>query len=304
MQFDAPLQGTWYVDRVDVCASQYGGGYDPAQTFCHVYICDAGMKPLGEAQAAYQTFSYGTQQQWGSIEVPWVPVKGPFSVVVAPGSLQNRGLFVAFDTTGKTAANIHSGVGVAGQAPQGPRQPLDWMIRVHLTTEKGEAVAQASSNTILKWDDDTAEDRQSFGGPTGMAVQFDPPAGDWVVDAVALFGGTYGTGSGANRTAFTLAVCDKDMKPLGFAMYPYALFTSDLHWVKVDLLPDVPVKGPFYVVYVGNCTATDGIYLGIDTSKGAGKSFLGIPGRLADWSFRLPKNSMNWMIRAELKPVK
>jgi hypothetical protein len=91
------------------------------------------------------------------------------------------------------------------------------------------------------------------------------------------------------------------MKVLSNNMYPYALFTSDAHWVRVDLLPDVPVKGPFYVVYVGHCMQTDGVYLGIDTAQGAGKSFLGSPGALSEWSFRLPQNQVNWMIRAELK---
>jgi hypothetical protein len=304
IRFDAPVDGGWFVDRVDVCASQYGGGYDPATTLCRVYICDMNMKSLGEAQAPYQVFPYGREQKWGQIEVPFVPVSGPFIVIVAPGSLANRGLFVGYDSTGKTEANMHSGVGSVGQAAKPPKQPLDWMIRAHITTDKGGPAEEGPPSTVLKWDDDTADDKQSFGGSAGMIVRFEPPAGNWVVDAVDLFGGVYGTGQGGDRTAFTLAICDEKMKPIGYAMYPYALFTSDMHWVKVDLLPDVPVTGPFHVLYAGNCLANDGIFLGIDTTRGAGKSFLGRPGQIAGWDFRLPQNTMNWMIRAELKPAK
>jgi len=302
VKFEAPEDGTWYVDRVDVCASQYGGGFDPATTLCMAYVCDANMQALGQAQAPYRTWPHGQQQAWGSIDMPDVQVKGAFYVVVAPGSLANRGLYVAYDSTGKTADNIHAGAGNAGQAPRPPKEPWDWMIRAHLTTMGAGAGPEETGTTVLKWDDGSAEDKQSFAGSTGMVVRFEPPEGTWVVDAVGIFAGTYGAGEGANRTAFSLAICDEKMQPVGFAMYPYALFTSDMHWVKVDLLPDVPIQGPFHVLYIGNCMQTDGIYLGIDTSKGAGKSLLGQPGQLSDWNFRLPQNSVNWMIRVELKP--
>jgi len=300
VQFQAPPDGDWYVDRVDVCASQYGGGYDPANTFVRVYICDLGMNVLGEAQAPYRTFPYGATQQWGSIEVPWVPVKGGFCVVVAPGSLQNRGLYLAYDGTGKTAANIHSGAGTPGSQPKPLDPPGDWMIRCNVCTDVGEAAAEETGE-VLSWDDGTAEDKQSFGGTTGMVVRFEPPQGGRVLDAIRLFASTYGTGQGSDRTGFTLAICDENMNVLSNNMYPYGLLTSDQHWVKVDLLPDVPVTGPFYVVYVGHCMQTDGIYLGIDTAGATMQSSLGTPGELLDWNFRLPQNQVNWMIRAELK---
>jgi hypothetical protein len=301
ISFTTPDDKQWYVSRIDVCASQYGGGYDPANTFVRAYVCDGALKSIGEGQAAYQLFPYGRNQDWGSIDMPLVPVKGPFVVIVAPGSLQNRGLFVAYDNTGKTAQNIHSAVGSPGREAKPVDQPLDWMIRCTITDEQ-EALAPAEeTGNVLSWDDGSADDQQSFGGSMGMAVKFDPPDGEGVLDAVRLYGSTYGTGQGADRTAFTLAICDADMKVLSNNMYPYALFTSDAHWVRVDLLPDVPVKGPFYVVYVGHCMQTDGVYLGIDTAQGAGKSFLGSPGALSEWSFRLPQNQVNWMIRAELK---
>ncbi len=301
VQFEAPPEGEWYVDRVDVCASQYGGGYDPANTFVRVYVCDLDAAVLGEAQAPYQLFPQGQNQQWGSIDVPWARVKGGFQVVVAPGSLQYRGLFVAFDNTGKTAENCHSGAGAPGKPSEPLNPPGDWMIRCHITTEPGEAPPAEETGEVLSWDDGSAEDKQSFGGSTGMVVRFDPPAGEGVLDAIRIHGSTYGTGQGSDRVAFTLAICDADMNVLSNNMYPYALFTSDAHWVRVDLLPDVPVSGPFYVVYVGHCAQTDGIYLGIDTTDGSGQSSLGKPGELVEWNFRLPQNQVNWMIRAELR---
>jgi hypothetical protein len=302
VEFQAPPEGDWYVDRIDLCASQYGAGYDPANTFVRAYVCDLGMNVIAEAQAPYQLFPRAQNQEWGSIDVPSALVKGGFYVVVAPGSQQFRGLYVAFDSTGKTAANCHSGAGSPGSQPKPLDPPGDWMIRCHLTTDAAEAPAEEETGEVLSWDDGSAEDQQSFGGPTGMVVRFDPPAGEGVVDAIRLFASTYGTGEGSDRTGFTLAICDPDMNVLSNNLYPYALLTSDPHWVRVDLLPDVPVTGPFYVVYVGHCLQTDGIYLGIDTSRGSGQSALGVPGELQDWGgFRLPQNQVNWMIRAELK---
>jgi hypothetical protein len=300
IQFAAPADKDWYVDRVDVCASQYGGGYDPANTFVRAYVCDVNMNVLGEGQAPYQSFPYGQKQAWGSIDIPFAPVRGPFIVVVAPGSLQFRGLYVAFDSTDKTPETVHSGTGAPGRPAKPVDQPFDWMIRCHLTDELEAAAEPEETGLVLAADDGSAEDKQSFGGSTGMVVRLDPPAGGGIIDAIRLHGSSYGTGQGADRTAFPLAIRDAEMKPLANAMYPYALFTSDAHWVRVDLLPDVPVKAPFYIVYVGHCAQTDGIYLGIDTSQGAGRSFLGEPGRLTDWNFRLPQDQVNWMIRAEL----
>jgi len=298
VRFMAPADRQWYVSRIDVCASQYGGGHDPANTFVRAYVCDGNMNAIGEGQAPYQLFRYGRAQDWGSIDMPLVPVKGPFVVIVAPGSLQTRGLYVAYDTTWKDAGDIHSAVGSPGKPARPVDQLLDWMIRCTITDEEEALAPPEDTGEVLSWDDGSAEDQQSFGGGTGMVVRFDPPAGERLLDAVRLYGSAYGTGRDGDRRAFTVAVCDADMKVLSTSMYPHTLFTSDAHWVRVDLDPDVPVKGPFYIVYVGHCTRTEGIYLGVDTS---GHSSLGKPGELAEWSFRLPQNQVNWMIRAELK---
>jgi len=301
VRFQAPDDKPWYVTRIEVCASQYGGGYDPANTFVRAYVCDLDMNVIAEGQAPYKQFPYGRDQNWGNIDIPFAAVSGAFAVVVAPGSQQNRGLFVAYDSTNKTPQNIHSAVGSPGREAKPVDQPLEWMIRCNISDRKGDAAPEAETGEILAHDDGSMDDQQSFGGSLGMVAQFDAPGGERLLDAVWLYGSTYGTGAGADRTAFGLAICDVEMKPLSNAMYPYALFTSDAHWVRVDLLPDVPVNGPFHVVYVGHCMQTDGIYLGIDTTQGAGKSFLGQPGQLSGWDFRLPQDQVNWMIRAELK---
>ncbi len=44
--------------------------------------------------------------------------------------------------------------------------------------------------------------------------------------------------------------------------------------------------------------------LGLYTTKGSGQPSLGRLGQITQWNFRLPQKSMNWMIRAELKPAK
>lgn len=302
MRFDPPTDDQWYVTQVDVCASQYGGGYDPQTTFCLAHICSIDMQALGEGKAPYSSWPTGAKQQWGSIEMPGVPVRGPFHVIASPGSLQYRGLFVAWDVSSADPNDLRSGSGAPGQPPKPPRQPLEWMIRVTLTDEPPEGgAAPAAPGEVLAWDDGTAEDKQSYGGSTGMITRFGPPEGGGLVDAIELYGGAYGTGQGADRTGFTLTICDEDMKVVGQSMYPYALFAGTMQWTRIDLRPDVPVSGPFYVIYQGRCAQKDGIFLGIDTSTGAGQCFLGTPEGISDWQYRLRQDSMNWMIRAELK---
>jgi hypothetical protein len=57
--FAPPDEDRWYVHRIDVCASQYGGNYDPDQTFSRAYICSPDMRSLGEREATYNAWPRG-----------------------------------------------------------------------------------------------------------------------------------------------------------------------------------------------------------------------------------------------------
>ena len=38
--------------KVSLCGQRYGGGYDPAQTFFHVFVCDKKLQPLARSAHA------------------------------------------------------------------------------------------------------------------------------------------------------------------------------------------------------------------------------------------------------------
>ena len=158
-----------------------------------------------------------------------------------------------------------------------------------VTAEKSELAGEPKE---LKGDDGTAEDKRSIAGG-GHARRFEADkAGEWFLTKVSVHGARYGPPK-APETKFDLALCDVEMKVIARWSFPYAVFKyGPEEWAAFEIPPTrVPAKG-FFVCLDFNPTASNGVYVSIDTStKGASQN--ATPGKAGG-----PLQQGDWMIRA------
>lgn len=146
----------------------------------------------------------------------------------------------------------------------------------------------------LRLDDGTAENGFRMGGDFGHAVVFDPPAGEWTIKAVAIFGKIE-----PNRTSdlFVLEIWDGELNAVSkVTERADSYFGEEFGWAVVDL-PDVQVSGPFLVALY----EFSGIFVGTDLGPATNKSLLTArnPNRILPWELEeSPQNETEWMIRA------
>ncbi len=150
---------------------------------------------------------------------------------------------------------------------------------------------------VLAGDDGTAESQRSIAGG-GHARVFDAPAeGDAYLTGVRIFGARYGRPE-APTTTFEITLCDEDLKAIAAWTRPYSAFErGDMAWVRFDV-PPTRVPKTFQVCLSFDPTATNGVYVGIDTGTHGG-SRAALPGETAQ-----PMDEGDWMIRAEVQQPK
>jgi hypothetical protein len=148
---------------------------------------------------------------------------------------------------------------------------------------------------LLALDDDQSDGKKSIAGG-GHARKFTlPDDGEWYLRTVSVCGAQYGR---AKNAMFDVALCDSDLKPIATWKKPYSAFRlGDLQWTR---LPVTPTRVPkeFYICLNFRPTATQGVYMGFDTST-KGNSQIGIPGEQGH-NF----TQGDWMIRVELDKPK
>ncbi|AET65423.1 hypothetical protein [Methanothrix harundinacea] len=146
----------------------------------------------------------------------------------------------------------------------------------------------------LRLDDGTAENGFRMGGDLGHAVVFEPPAGEWTIKSVGVYGKLE-----PNRTSdlFVLEIWDGDLNAVSkVTERADSYFGEEFGWAVVDL-PDVQVSGPFLVALY----EFGGVFVGTDLGPATNKSLLTArnPNRILRWELEgSPQNETEWMIRA------
>jgi hypothetical protein len=161
----------------------------------------------------------------------------------------------------------------------------------------------ASKEVELKYDDGIARDSISSCG--GYLVDFTPPALPFTLKKVSIFGAIRGEQKAEN---FEVEVWDKDAKVLTSIKLPVTKFATEKpSWIEVEL-PNLEIKGKFFVhVYTGTCRM-EGIHVGADDSVKNEHSTCTIRrGGVtteSSWAWLYPsdrwfadKSKVNWMIR-------
>jgi hypothetical protein len=147
----------------------------------------------------------------------------------------------------------------------------------------------------LKTDDGGSDGKRSIGGG-GHARKFVPPdTREWLITTVSVYGGRYGPAK-APATKFDLVLCDEQMRPIATWKRPFASFPyGGMDWVKFEVRPPTRVPpGAFYICLDFHPTATNGVYVGFDSST-KGDSQVATPGKPGQ-----PMDQGDWMIRVEL----
>jgi hypothetical protein len=148
--------------------------------------------------------------------------------------------------------------------------------------------------TLLYYDDDTADGKQSMAG-SGHAVLFRAPEGKRKLLGIEVFGSRYG-GFMPPLENFTVFICDEDFTPLHEFNRPYGLFKRGAaRWVQVPLDP-VTLPERFYVCISFNPTASKGVFVHYDDSVTRSHSRTALP-----FSHMMDvKEKYDWMMRVRL----
>jgi hypothetical protein len=135
--------------------------------------------------------------------------------------------------------------------------------------------------------------RMSLGGG-GEGRKFTiPDANDQYITAVWVYGSRYGDEKAPN-TSFDIALSDADANLVSIWKAPYASFTNEQDgWVRFAI-PPTRVPNTFFVTLNFRADASNGVYVGFDSST-KGNSFDSLPGKtLHEFS------QGDWMVRVEL----
>jgi len=188
--FAAP-SGEWYLSKVSIHGSQYGGNYDPARTFFFLHVCDPRMKVVARSAHPYSLFSPG-EEKWVEVEVPPVRVAGKFYVLVAFYPTQTKGIFLSIDQS-KTSNSMTAMPDRPGKAMKGE----SWMIRATLSkrgkekpaAKKTSAAAPAGATGLdamaiaeARAEYDALEEKEDAPGMTKLVADLAKKAPDAVGD--------------------------------------------------------------------------------------------------------------------------
>jgi hypothetical protein len=168
------------------------------------------------------------------------------------------------------------------------------VTRIEVTLVKA-AGGSAAAHSLLKYDDDKADGKRSFGG-SGEMIKYSLPPGQWRVKAIQLHGSRYGLPQPPAEN-FMIYFLDQSMQEVATEDAPYRLFRrGEEKWVRIPFKEPVEVPKDFWICANFNAHQTKGVYVSYDTSTGGKHSKVGLPGEDAkDVDF-----GGDWMIRVEL----
>ena len=110
---------------------RYGGGYDPATTFFHVFVCDKKLKPLSRTAFPYSSFS--GDMDWVEFELPPLKVPKDFALLVYFEPTQSKGIYLGQWEEAKAASLS----GLPGKVHGKPEKGKGWMIRARCAASLG-----------------------------------------------------------------------------------------------------------------------------------------------------------------------
>ena len=144
-------------------------------------------------------------------------------------------------------------------------------------------------------DDDAPDGKRSIAG-AGQGRKFKVGA-NAAITAVSIHGARYGAAR-PPTTTFDIILCDEQFHPIATWQKPHAAFPrGEATWVRLEVPPTL-VPPTFYVCVNFKATATNGVYLGFDTST-QDNSVTGTPGKEPQ-----PFKQGDWMIRVEVDQLK
>jgi len=177
-----------------------------------------------------------------------------------------------------------------------PEGVTNWMIRVEgSATPTGTPSQTPTAEEIeLKYDDGTGEGSCSS-GHYGFLVHFSPSAIPLNISKVKLF--TCLQGSAYESQTTRLEIRDNNLELLYDQGKPANTYSSNPTWVTIET-PGIQVNGDFHVVFYPSSSRDGGVYLYFDSSQTNNFSETAeAGGKIAEWVWRPPKETTNWMIR-------
>ena len=147
----------------------------------------------------------------------------------------------------------------------------------------------------LNYDDDQPDNYQAIGRTpgTGYLVHFSPPTTPFTITKVKIYGNLYGTGY--ENLTFVVQIQDMELKEIHRESYPHTRFSFTGGWLELDI-PKINVEDDFYIHVFTHSPREGGVTIGYDSSVKNEHSEMTRDWKIEWWS-RLPKETVNWMIR-------
>jgi RNA polymerase sigma factor (sigma-70 family) len=156
--------------------------------------------------------------------------------------------------------------------------------------------SSAADEGMLKYGDERADGKQSFGG-SGEMIEFSSPSESAKVAGLRIHGSRYGLPQPPEEN-FLIYFLSHDLKRiLHTEMAPYSLFErGPERWIEVTFERTIDLPKTFWVALDFRANQRKGVYVSFDASTGGKHSRVGLPGIPA----AEPRFGGDWMIEAIL----
>ena len=140
----------------------------------------------------------------------------------------------------------------------------------------------------------------NLAAPYGHLISFSPPRTPWFIERIRIYGHQYGQ---TEKVEFVVEIWASNRSVLLSRPYPYSAFKTLQTWIAIPV-PNIMVKGSFFVAVYTGSTSERGIFIACDNSTineysdiVAGKRTLTDWNEIK-WKASPPKRErVNWMIR-------
>jgi len=290
--------GSWehvYLAKASVFARRYGGGDDAAKTFANIAVTDREVTVLEQRLLPLSHFS--ESGGWVDVEMSPLELTEPFSAVIYPYSLEDRGIEVGY-AEASGARRSWQGNPSMGFKPMADGR--DWMVRVVVrnSLEPRHVIPLAEiSGDGFRYYDDGQVDGYLTSQRGGALVGFERGSARMLKE-VCFFGKVGGDWFKLKPT-FRVFLLDNDLRVLTSVQREYSILTEMPHWTVVDF-PDTPITTDFYILIEPVSRPEYALNIGYDSSGANRSSFYGTVGSIKDWKFEVNRDRFNWMIRVEV----
>lgn len=168
---------------------------------------------------------------------------------------------------------------------------------VRAADEKEDApAADGAAPTIIRYDDNKADDRRSIAG-TGEMVRFELPDPSQKLVSLRIHCARYGLPQAPDEDAEFSIVSDDGSEVIHQEAVPYSKFKrGESRWTTIKFEEPVKVPKAFWVVLDFDAHQTKGVYVSIDTSTGGQHSRTGVAGG----EMKAVETGGDWMVQAIL----